>query len=295
MKLLRVFFALCCLVWLTGATWLPLFQKAPSGNDPATTAWVNAVVTAGGTVSGPRTTIVNTFIVCLKTNSLFTTMDRYWLLAGENVASATVDMIADASNSPVGGVTFTANLGYGPAVNTGTYVDTVATSYTNFSQNSATFGGQIQTTTATTAANYFAYGAANGAFTQVSSFKPETGTGGATGFTEFRINSSGNDGTGSVSTPVGSWANSRTALAVTGLYYNGSISAPGGAGTTTSTGLPGVSFFILGGNQGGSDVAIDTFDVISSFFIAGGWNGTQVAAFEGCQNAMMTSIGINVH
>jgi hypothetical protein len=56
-----------------------------------------------------------------------------------------------------------------------------------------------------------------------------------------------------------------------------------------------VSFFILGINQSGSLVASDTTDVISSFFIASGWNSTQAANFESCQNAMMTSIGINVH
>jgi hypothetical protein len=154
------------------------------GLDPATTAWVAAVVTAGGTVSSPRQTIVDTFIKCLKSNSLFTTMDRYWLLAGENVASATVDMIADASNNPVGSPTFTANLGYGPS-NTASYVDKVATTYANCTVNSCTYGGQDQTSTATTSSNYAIYGAANGAFNQVSDFKPETATGALQGPPNF--------------------------------------------------------------------------------------------------------------
>jgi hypothetical protein len=270
----------------------------PSGGglDPATTAWISAVNTAGGSVSGGRQTIVDTFIKCLKSNSLFTAFDRYWLLAGENAAQATVDMIADASNSPVSSPTFTANLGYGPS-NTASYVDTVATAYTNYSQNSGTFGGQIQTSTATSANNYAAFGAANGAFTQISDFKPFTGTGGA-GATEFRVNANGSDSTNPVSTAVGSWLVSRTSASGAGaenLYFNGSISAPGGAGSQTSTPLPGASFFILGINQAGGFVAQDTADVVSSFYIAAGWSGTQIAAFESCQNAMMTSIGINVH
>jgi hypothetical protein len=269
-------------------------RVASGGLDPATTAWISAVNTAGGSVSSGRQIIVDTFIKCLKTDALFSTFDRYWLLAGENVGSATVDMIADASNSPVNSPTFTANLGYGPS-NTISYVDTVATTYINCTVNSCTYGGQDQTSTATTASNYAIFGAANGAFTQVSDFKPFTGTGGATGFTEFRANASGSDSTGSVSTAIGSWAISRTLASVEDLYFNGSISSPGGTGSQTATGLPGVSFFILGINQAGGLVAESTTDVISSFFIASGWNSTQAANFESCQNAMMTSIGINVH
>jgi hypothetical protein len=61
--------------------------------DPATTAWVAQVVTNGGSVGATRKGVVDTFIKCLKTNSLFTTLDRYWLLAGENTQSGLTDMV----------------------------------------------------------------------------------------------------------------------------------------------------------------------------------------------------------
>jgi hypothetical protein len=47
MKLIRAFFALFCLVWLTGATWLPLFQQA-SGGGGASIAPLLSTTGAGG-------------------------------------------------------------------------------------------------------------------------------------------------------------------------------------------------------------------------------------------------------
>lgn len=81
--------------------------------DTATIAWVNAVVGAGGTVSTPRKTLVNDFIVGLKNASLFTKFDRLWLLAAENPQSALTDLSAAVVGaSVVNSPTFTTDRGY---------------------------------------------------------------------------------------------------------------------------------------------------------------------------------------
>jgi hypothetical protein len=56
----------------------------------ATTAWVNAVVGAGGSVSAAQQTRVDTFIKALKAASIWTKMDRIWL-NGEDHFQTDVD------------------------------------------------------------------------------------------------------------------------------------------------------------------------------------------------------------
>lgn len=259
-------------------------KSIASSLDPATSAWIAQVVTNGGSVSGGRQTIVNTFITCLKSASLFTTFDRYWLFAGENSASALTDMVGLSSATNVSSFPFTANVGVGPS-NTVSYIDTGLASPTQCTQNSCAFGGQDQTASVT--GNYAIFGAANGAFTQVSQYKPLTGI----LFNEVRINS-GNGLSVAVVNAQGSIINARTGSTSSASYLNGSSL---GTDATASVGLPGVAYFIGGINQAGGLVASNTTDIVSSFFLASGWNGTQAANFETCQNAMMTSIGINVH
>lgn len=260
------------------------------GLDPATSAWITAVNTNGGSVSSPRQTIVNTFILCLKSASLYTTLDRYYLLAGENVGAELVDMSpthAIAVNN--GSFPFTASVGAGPS-NTSSYLDTTSATLTNCTAISCTFGGQDQTATTITTQNYAIYGAANGAYSQVSQFKP----GAAGPSNEATITGGSANGFPNTSAKF-SWIITRTTATAAAIYANGSTTAPGGTITSSDSGLPGVTFFIGGINQGGGLVAPNTTDVISSFFVASGWNSTQASAFESCQNAMMTSIGINVH
>src|SRR5262245_27860031 len=97
--------------------------NAPASSlDASTTAWVSAVVAAGGTVSAARQTIVDTLIRSLKAHSLFSVHDRIWLLASENTQSALIDIVnlSSATNS---GATFTADQGYAGNASS-TFVDT---------------------------------------------------------------------------------------------------------------------------------------------------------------------------
>ena len=91
--------------------------------DAATIAWVNQVVTNGGTVSAGRQTLVDNLIVGLKADGIWTKLERLWLFAAENTISALTDLVgltlATANNSP----TFTADVGY-TGVDAGTDVHT---------------------------------------------------------------------------------------------------------------------------------------------------------------------------
>lgn len=287
-KTAALFIALFSLVWLTGAGWLPL-AMAPA-IDPLTTAWVAQVVTNGGTVSAGRQTIVNTFIVCLKANSLFTTLDRYWLLAGENTPSALTDMVGLtlAANS---GATFAASVGYTGNGNSG-FVNSnynPSTQGVNFTLNSASFGGQIQNNRVTNS-NILDFGDGDSAFTNVTSLGPKN----VAGNSSLQFNATSGTAVATSATSQGSWVATRTSSTGGALYYNGSISAPGGAYTKTSSAVPNANFFMVGASQGASNIGAST-DQESTFFAGAGWNATQAANFETCQNAMLTSIGINVH
>jgi hypothetical protein len=96
-----------------------------SAFDPATIAWVNAVITNGGTVSGTQEGNVDTLIRSLKSNSVFNKFDRLWLMASENTFQALTDIIADALATAHGSPTFTTNRGYnGVQSSTTVYIDT---------------------------------------------------------------------------------------------------------------------------------------------------------------------------
>ena len=71
----------------------PIWQLSGPAFDAATTAWVNAVVTAGGTVSTSQKGYVDTLIKALKTASVWTSLSRLWLLASENTYQAGIDIV----------------------------------------------------------------------------------------------------------------------------------------------------------------------------------------------------------
>jgi hypothetical protein len=259
---------------------------AASSFDPATTAWVAQVVTNGGTVSTPREVIVDTFIKCVKSASLWTTLDRYWLYAGENTGAALTDMVSLQSSTVTGAPAFTPSKGY--VSSSGSYVDTAyvpSSSAVNYTLNSAVFGGFVNTARVS-GLNGFEYGVSNAAFSSLSGLNAWT-TGGSI---EAPINAAASTA-GTSGAVRGNWIVSRTGSAAGGVYYNGSTSAPGFTFTNSSAGLPDHSFAIGGFNQGGSYLSFSG-DQISSFFAASGWNSTQASNFYTCESAMMTSIGV---
>ena len=258
--------------------------------DPATTAWAAAVVAAGGTVSTTRKGIVNTFIVALKAAGVWTLLDRYWLFAGENTQSALRDMVNLQVATSTGSPTFAANVGYTVASN----FDAVDTGFvpsaggSNYLLNSASAGMVVQTNRTTFPTNGVNFGAADGSFANVLTFAALD----STGVARVRVNSGpGATDTGTGATTRGSWLASRTGGSAGAVYLNGASSF---AITQSVSALPNVSIMLGALNQGGSAAAFIA-DQFSSFHVGAGLDSTQAAAFEAAQNAMMTSIGINVH
>lgn len=108
--------------------------------DAATLAWVAAVISNGGSVSDARKTIVNTLIVGLKADSIWTKLDRLWPFAAENEGSALTDLVARelATNNSAA---FTADQGY-TGNGSSAYIDSnfvPGSGSPNFAQNSACF------------------------------------------------------------------------------------------------------------------------------------------------------------
>lgn len=83
-----------------------------AAEDALTTAWVNAVVGDGGSVSAGRRTLVNDLISGLRTDSLISKLDRLWIFAAENTQSALRDLMAAAAATPQNSPSFSADDGY---------------------------------------------------------------------------------------------------------------------------------------------------------------------------------------
>lgn len=119
--------------------------RSSSTLDPATQAWIAAV--GSSNVSTPRAALVDAMIVGLKADGVWTKLDRLWLFAAENTASALVDMVADTTATPTLGPVFTADRGYaGNGLNA--YIDSNLPNNFgtgNFQRNAACYFGWSNT------------------------------------------------------------------------------------------------------------------------------------------------------
>lgn len=109
-------------------------------DDADVNTWVGRAKSNGGTVSKGRQTLVYNLITGLKSDGVWSKLDRLWLFAAENTGSALTDLVtgalATATNSP----SFTTDRGYtgngsSSYINTG-FNPTTASS-PNFVQDSA--------------------------------------------------------------------------------------------------------------------------------------------------------------
>ena len=113
-----------------------------SSYDAATTAWVSAVTTAGGTVSATQEGRVNNLITGLKTDGIWSSLDRLWLYAGESSAQQAAIDIRSLATSTVHG-TLTLSAGGYTGDGTSGYIDTgfnPTTAGGNFSASAGSIG-----------------------------------------------------------------------------------------------------------------------------------------------------------
>lgn len=119
-----------------------LSAAATASSDANTAAWKLAVQGILGTVSPAREAIVNELILGLKADGVWAKLDRLWLLAAENPASALVDIRAAQLATAVNAPTFTPNAGYQKLSNVSSYLDSnLANNFGtgNYQQDSACY------------------------------------------------------------------------------------------------------------------------------------------------------------
>jgi len=264
----------------------------PSNNyDAATNAWVTAVIAAGGIVSATEKRNVNTLVLCLKSNSLFSLIDRMWLFASENTFQAGIDIVNLGTLTVHGTPTFAAGQGY-----TGDEL----TAYFDSGWIPSSAGGHLTQNSAS-------WGVYNRSARGIGAGNTDDSLGAQGTTITWNIeNTAYNGGNGSASidddnaspltlaTPnsSGLWIASRTGATARVLYRNGS----GGSSTSdaqASSGLPNRSIFILGRNSGSPDHL--SADQLAVVFWGAGLNSTQAGNMAACVNAYMTALGTNVY
>jgi hypothetical protein len=265
-----------------------LFMEAAGGLDPATTAWAAQVVTNGGTVSAGRKTTVNNLITGLKTDGVWTKLDRLWLLAGENSQSALTDLkglvLAIANGSP----TFVTDRGYtGTDSSTTIYIDSgfnPSTAGGNYTQNSAHLSAWSNSDVASGSPGGVIIGGDGSGGLPASNIYPKYADGNA----YFRINDASNSAGTTKATSTGHYIASRTGAALSGGYVNGSSFA---TLNQASGALVNVPIAILGDNNPtahGSGCGHQA----TMASIGGGLSATDASNFYNRLRTYMTAVGV---
>lgn len=259
-----------------------------SGYMPNTTAWIAAVIGAGGTVSGQQAAYVNTLEQALTAGSVITLLDRLWLFASENSTQALIDLVARSTATATNSPTFTASQGYA-GNGTSSYIDSnfnASTAGGNFAQNSAHYSIYSRSNRAGADATAFGAGAAAGSRNALY-LRTVTDRGIA------RVNLTGAfGGTDYASTDArGMWVGSRTAAGAGSTYRNGSSVS---SFTEASAAPFNGNFFIGASNGGGAAGLFDTAQ-IAICSIGGGLDATKAATLSTAVNAYMTALGTNVY
>jgi hypothetical protein len=258
--------------------------NAPPGPlDPATIAWINAVIANGGTVSQPRQQIVDSVISSLRASNLFSKLDRLWFFAGENSPQALTDVIAGATATNVGGATF--------AVNTG-FTGNGTTSYINTGVNPNTAGGHY----ALNSAHYSCYvrttwnqelmGIEDSGDVNEAQFLYNAGV-----FYASVNNSSGNSGV-TTANPVGMLVASRTSASARAIYVNGPRIYQD---SQVSTSIPSFQVYVGVANFAGSPVGGGSSVQFSAASLGGGLTDSDAGNLAAIVNSYMNSVGANVY
>lgn len=254
--------------------------------DAATTAWVSAVVAAGGTVSGTQQGYVDTLIKAYKAAGVWTKLDHEWLYASENATQASIDIVGLAVHTLAITPTFTANRGYTGTGSGGLdYIDLglAPSAGANYGLNTASFGCYIRNSR-TVGDSTIVMGTQSGDY---SFFRPKNNSGNL----EHDINS------GAFNAPAnadarGNYTLVRTNSSTITPYKNGTA---GSSETATASARPTQNWYVLALNNNGTSVSHSS-DEVASCFIGGAFTGTEVAAKDLALNAgYMASVGASVY
>jgi hypothetical protein len=246
-------------------------------SEAETTAWVSAVVTAGGTVSGGREAIVDALVVGLKSDGIWTKLDNLWLYAAENTQSALIDVVGLVTTTVVGSPTFTADYGYQTS-STSAYLNTTVADGTNYTDSSAHIADWIQT--ATTGNSAIVCG-------NLGSKNTYLWSNASGNYGVFLNDNSGSElASSTAKTNTGFLLGSRTSSTQLDLYLNGSSIASGSRASTTP--FANTNFVGCRNNFGTPD-APGTHRS-AAFSIGAGLDATEAGNYYTRMNTYMTDI-----
>ncbi len=253
--------------------------------DPATLAWVAAVIANGGTVSAPREQLVDDLIVGLKDDGVWNSLDRLWLFAAENEFAAEVDLVANTVSTPNVSPTFTPDQGYTCNGST-SYVDLnygPSNGAVNFIQDSASLSVWCNTNRAT--ANMALTGAIGPGGANADLW-PYTAIVAPTGLL-VRVNDSFTMLANSSS--LGFFTNNRSGVSACEGYWNGSSL---GSTTDAAVGLSAQNFAVGGGLQSGGSLNGPSTDQCSAAVYGGSRSSTDEANLYSRLRTYMTAVGV---
>jgi hypothetical protein len=182
-----------------------------SAFETETAAWESAVVAAGGAVSSGRKTTVDTLIKGLKTDGVWTKLERLWLFAAENGPSSWKDLTTASNASLINSPSFTTDRGY-TGNGTNAYIDSNfnLSTATKFVQNSACIFAWSNTSGAEPKA-------IAGTGNTVNTIYPNYG-----GTSYMAVNSTANT-QDTAPGSVGLFSITRSGSNATAIYYNGGL------------------------------------------------------------------------
>lgn len=266
-------------------------------NSP-TTAWVNAVIANGGTVSASRRNLVDNLLTGLQADGIYQKLDSLRVYAAENQVSALTNMvpaIVTGSGLAVvfGSPTFSTDRGYtGIDQSASDFIDSKwdpATNGKNYQINSAHFSVWCTTDNASTVNGGCMFGAAdNGGNVIIGLYNTFGGDGNIYG----RINDNVAGGAqGIPTTRKGHWVVNRDSSTTSQIYQNATLfSSPNQAAFTAYPNA--LDLYALACDETGSSAFSGSPNQIAAATIGASLSSSDVQKLYNRLRSYMTAVGI---
>jgi hypothetical protein len=258
----------------------------PTPPDADMTAWAAQVVTNGGTVSAGRKTLVSDLIAGLKSDGIWTKLDRLWIFAAENTQSALTDLkgldLATENNTP----TFTVDRGY--VCDSNKFLGSTfnpATDGVNLTTNSISVGAWMRIlATDGSMGNTIAWapcGASDGA-QEITLIQKSAAFGGTSGVILPNVNISG------TANVTGLIHGNRSGASAAEFYQNGVQTATSG---NASAALVSREQYMGAENNNGAGATGDGDGQVSIVFYGGSLTGVEAGNIYTRLQTYMTAVG----
>ena len=264
----------------------PLIGASPASFESETTAWESAVVTAGGLVSSGRKIVVNDLIAGLKSDGVWTKLDRLWLFAAENSQSALIDLKENDASTAVSSPTFTTDRGYNGNASS-SYIDTTynpSTDGVNYTQDSAS-GGVWDLTAPSAGNDAYLVGAHNGGAVSIGIIPCLY----YNGVFYVAVNGAASTIAALGGSAPGFFAVNRSTSTAIQLYRNGSLD---NSATDTSAAVPSYNIFVGALNYINTPASFSS-DQAAACFFGGHLTATEHGNLYNRLRTYMTAVGVS--